>query len=124
MLLNISIQTGYHTFIMNNISTIEDINTLRVNINKLENWKGSIFVICLILDASILKTKDVMHGMDEETTSMMDIFSLVHHPRNKQIIVIEPKKCASSNPSSWNELYKYIQVADLQSGISLGVNKG
>ena len=68
MLLNISIQTGYHTFIMNNILTIEDINTLRVNINKLENWKGSIFVICLILDSSILKTKDLMHGMDEETT--------------------------------------------------------
>ena len=80
MLLNISINTGYHPFIMNNISTIQDINMLRGNINELENWKGSIFVRSLILDAYILKTKDVINGMDDETTSMMDIFSLVHHP--------------------------------------------
>ena len=80
---------------MSNISTIEDNNMLRGNINELENWKGSIFVRSLILDASILKTKDVINVMDDETTSMMDIFSLVHHPQNKQIIVIEPKKNGS-----------------------------
>ena len=55
---------------------------------------------------------------------MMDIFYLVHHPRNKQIIVIEPKKNSPSNPSSWKEIYKYIQLAAFQTGISLGVNKG
>ena len=50
---------------MNNKSTVEDINTLRVNINELQNWKGSIHVRYLVLDASILKTKNVMHGMDD-----------------------------------------------------------
>ena len=108
---------------MNNMSTIEDINMLRGNIKELENWKASVLVKSLILDASILKTKDQIHGMDVETTSMMDIFFLVYHPQNKQIMVIEPNKYAPSDPSSWNALYKYIQLAALQSGTSLGVNK-
>ena len=69
---------------MNNISTIKDMNMLRGNINKLENWKGSILVKYFILDASILKTNDLINGMDDDTTSMMDIFSLVHHPRKKK----------------------------------------
>ena len=80
MFLNVSIQTGYHTFIMNNISTIQDMNILRGNIKELKNWKSSVLVKSLILDASILKTKDQIHGMDLETTSMMDIVSLVYHP--------------------------------------------
>ena len=79
MLLNVSIQTGYHTFIMNNISTIQDMNMLRRNIKELENWKSSVLVKYLILDASILKTKDQIHGIVLEKTSMMDIFSLVYH---------------------------------------------
>ena len=44
--------------------------------------------------------------------------------RDKEILVIEPTKYAPSNPSSWKELYKYIQLAAFQNGISLGVNKG
>ena len=86
------------------MSTIKDINRLRGNIKELKNWKGSILGKYLILDVSILKTKDVINGMDDATTSMMDTFSLVHHPRNKHIIVIEPKEYYPSNPSSWNEL--------------------
>ena len=57
-------------------------------------------------------------------TSMMDIFSLIHRQRNKEILIIEPTKYAPANPSSWKELYKYIQLAAFQNGISLGVNKG
>ena len=64
---------------MNNISTIEDMNLLRGNIKELENWKSSVLVKSFILDSSILKTKDQIHVMDLETTSMIDIFSLVYH---------------------------------------------
>ena len=120
-MFNILTQAKYHPFIMINDLTLEEMNTMTLNINELQNWKSSISVRGFILDASILQTNYTTHGINNGKSSMMDIFSLINHPRNKEILVIEPTKFSPSNPSSWKELYKYIQLAALQNGISLGV---